>query len=93
MQFSDGQMARQRALDRGQDMPKGLEEGGITDIDDMDSDSYIALSRLLNYAAREAAAQNRFTTAKFIQAAIASLSDQAPMGDGPPCTLPAPGRC
>jgi hypothetical protein len=76
-----------------QDMPKGLEEGGIADIDDMDSDNYIALSRLLNYAAREASAQNRFTTAKFIQAAIASLSDQASMGDGPRRTSPVPGRC
>jgi len=71
--------------------------GGISSVGDTSSDSYAALHRLLHYAAREAAEQNRSTTTKLIQAAIASLAEQAPLGRNPPQpagdSLPPLGHC
>jgi len=47
----------------------------------------LALSLLLQYAAREAAAQNRFMTVELLQAAIASLTEQASVSNGPEYAL------
>ena len=74
-------------------MPRKFRGGGIRIDKGTNMAGYVALSRLLTYAAREAAAQNRFTTAELIQDAIASLPDQSaaaddlerePRGDGWP---------
>ncbi len=74
-------------------MPRKPEEGAIADIEGMESASSLALGRLLSYAAREAAAQNRFTAAKLIQAAIASLGDEAARKGDQPHNFPVTGRC
>lgn len=74
-----------------------VEDGEITGAEDADLPSWVALSRLLSYAAREAAAQNRFMAAELIQAAIAWLPKQAPMSNGPqdarPDNFPPLGSC
>ncbi len=78
-------------------MTRKVEDDEITDVENTDSLSCVALSRLLSYAAREAAAQNRFMAAELIQAAIASLPEQAPMSNGPqdarPDNPPRWGNC
>lgn len=78
-------------------MPSKVRDGGAIDIENSDPLSCVALHRLLSYAAREAVAQNRFTAAKLIQAAIASLSEQAATSHSPPDALqdilPPFGRC
>lgn len=62
-------------------MPRKIRAGSIRPGKGTNIAGYIALSRLLTYAAREAVAQNRFTTAELIQDAIASLPEQAMTGD------------
>lgn len=78
-------------------MPSKVQDGAVMDIESAESLSCVALHRLLSYAAREAVAQNRFTAAKLIQAAIASLSEQAATSHSPPDALhdilPPFGRC
>jgi hypothetical protein len=74
-----------------------VEDGGIADLENTDSLSCVALSRLLSYAAREAAAQNRFMAAELIQAAIAWLPEQTPVSNGAQTArqdnLPPLGNC
>jgi len=57
-------------------MPRKLQRG-LKDSESADLAGHVALERLLTYAAREAAEQNRYTTAKLIRAAIASLPEGA----------------
>jgi len=56
---------------------RDLPAGERIDIGKVDSDGGVALHRVLRYAMREAAAQNRFMTVKHIQAAIESLPARA----------------
>jgi hypothetical protein len=78
-------------------MARKMLNGQVSSIGDANSGSCVALHRLLHYAAREAAAQNRFTTTKLIQAAIASLVEQAAVGSSlqrsSPGDLPPLGHC
>jgi hypothetical protein len=78
-------------------MARRVEDGGIADLENTGSLSCVALSRLLSYAAREAAAQNRFMAAELIQAAIAWLPEQTPVSNGPQHTrsdnMPPLGSC
>jgi len=72
----------------GVDMPRKTARRGRADVlADADSDGHLALSLLLHYAAREAAAQNRFMTVELLQAAIASLTEQASVSNGPEYAL------
>ena len=77
-------------------MPRKIRAGSIRLGKGTNVAGYIALSRLLTYAAREAVAQNRFTTAELIQDAIASLPEQGVTGDDleqePLAGWPPPGR-
>jgi len=57
-------------------MPRKLQEGS-KDSESSNLAGHVALERLLTYAAREAAEQNRYTTAELIRAAIASLPEGA----------------
>ena len=57
-------------------MPRKQQEES-KDSESSDLAGYVALERLLTYAAREAAEQNRYTTAELIRAAIASLPEGA----------------
>lgn len=79
-------------------MPRKLDEG-CEDSEGPNLAGYIALERLLTYAAREAAEQNRHTTAELIRAAIASLPEgavpeqsQKRTAQGEGCSSPV-GRC
>jgi hypothetical protein len=74
-------------------MARKVLDDGISGIGNTKSLSCVALSRLLRYAAREATAQNRFTTARLIQAAIASLVAQPPVESGPQRSSPPLGHC
>jgi hypothetical protein len=72
----------------GVDMPRKTAKRSETEVPEgADSDGHLALSLLLHYAAREAAAQNRFTTVELLQAAIASLTEQAAVSSGPEYAL------
>jgi hypothetical protein len=69
-------------------MPRKTARRGRADVlADSDSDGHLALGLLLQYAAREAAAQNRFMTVELLQAAIASLTEQAAVSSGPEYAL------
>ena len=71
--------------------------GDISGTGNAHSVNCVALHRLLRYAAREAAAQNRFTAAQLIQAAIASLPEEEAVKSRSQRLLdndlPPPGHC